>query len=160
MHYYDLGSHGRRVTTSSTEAQTWFDRGLNWTYAFNHEEAVRCFEAAAAADPDCAMADWGVAYALGPNYNKPWEAFDEQDLGRSVERAHAAVQRAHAKAPGAGPVEQALIGALCARYPRAQAPDVEDCSVWNADYADSMRAVHRLAADDLDVATLYADALM
>ncbi|GGU92753.1 hypothetical protein GCM10010260_29370 [Streptomyces filipinensis] len=160
MHYYDLGSHGRRVTTSSTEAQTWFDRGLNWTYAFHHEEAVRCFEAAAAADPDCAMADWGVAYALGPNYNKPWEAFDERDLGRSVERAHAAVQRAHAKASGASPVEQALIGALRARYPRAQAPDVEDCSVWNADYADSMRAVHRSAADDLDVATLYADALM
>ncbi|MFI1369288.1 tetratricopeptide repeat protein [Streptomyces griseochromogenes] len=160
MHYYDLGSHGRRVTTSSSDAQTWFDRGLNWTYAFNHEEAVRCFEAAAATDPDCAMADWGLAYALGPNYNKPWEFFDEQDLGRTVERAHAAVQRAQAKAAGATPVEQALIGALCARYPRAQAPDAEDCSVWNVAYADSMRAVHELAVDDLDVATLYADALM
>ncbi|MFI0813117.1 hypothetical protein [Streptomyces echinatus] len=160
MHYYDLGSHGRRVTTSSPEAQTWFDRGLVWTYAFNHEEAVRCFEAAAAADPGCAMADWGQAYALGPNYNKPWEAFDEQELGRAVERAHAAVRRAHAKAAGATPVEQALIGALAARYPRAGTPDAEDCGVWNAAYADSMRAVHRLAADDLDVATLYADALM
>jgi tetratricopeptide (TPR) repeat protein len=160
MHYYDLGSHGRRVTTSSPEAQTWFDRGLIWTYAFNHEEAVRCFEAAAAADPSCAMADWGLAYALGPNYNKPWESFDEQDLGRTVERAHAAVRRAHAKADGATPVERALIGALAARYPRAQAPDAEGRGVWNAAYADSMRAVHRLAADDLDVATLYADALM
>ncbi|MEU6669643.1 hypothetical protein [Streptomyces sp. NPDC046727] len=160
MDYYDLGSHGRRVTTSSSEAQTWFDRGLNWTYAFNHEEAVRCFEAAAAADPDCAMADWGLAYALGPNYNKPWEFFDEQDLGRTVERAHAAVRRAQAKAAGATPVEQALVAALGARYPRAQAPDAEDCSVWNAAYADRMREVHRLAADDLDVATLYADALM
>ncbi|MFI1760736.1 tetratricopeptide repeat protein [Streptomyces sp. NPDC020800] len=160
MRYYDLGSHGRRVTTSSSEAQTWFDRGLNWTYAFHHEEAVRCFEAAAAADPECAMADWGMAYALGPNYNKPWEFFDEQDLGRTVERAHAAVQRAHAKAAGATPVEQALIGALSARYPRAQAPDVADCPVWSAAYADSMQAVHEGAADDLDVATLYADALM
>ncbi|MFJ4526371.1 hypothetical protein ACIP4Y_36625 [Streptomyces sp. NPDC088810] len=160
MRYYDLGSHGRPVTTTSSEAQTWFDRGLNWTYAFHHEEAVRCFEAAAAADPACAMADWGLAYALGPNYNKPWEFFDEQDLGRTVERAHAAVQRAQAKAAGATAVEQALIGALAARYPRAQAPDAEDCPVWSAAYADSMRAVQQLAGDDLDVAALYADALM
>ena len=160
MTYYDLGSHGRRVTTSSSEAQSWFDRGLNWTYAFNHEEAVRCFEAAAAADPDCAMADWGVAYALGPNYNKPWEFFDEQELARTVERTHAAVQSAQAKAAAATPVEQALINALSARYPQHRAPAVEECSVWNIAYADSMRAVHGLAPDDLDVATLYADALM
>jgi tetratricopeptide (TPR) repeat protein len=160
MDYYDLGSHGRRVTTSSSDAQSWFDRGLNWTYAFNHEEAVRCFEAAAAADPACAMAEWGQAFALGPNYNKPWEYFDEGDLVRTVERAHAAAQRAQAKAAGATPVEHTLIGALHARYPQAQAPAAEDCSVWNVAYADSMRAVHRLAPDDLDVATLYADALM
>ncbi|MEU2060871.1 hypothetical protein [Streptomyces sp. NPDC013455] len=160
MDYYDLGDHGRRVTTSSSDAQTWFDRGLNWTYAFNHEEAVRCFEAAAAADPGCAMADWGLAYALGPNYNKPWAFFDERELGRTVERAHAAVQRAHAKSAGATDVERALIGALADRYPRAWATDAEDCSVWNVAYADSMRTVHRLAGDDPDVAALYADALM
>ncbi|MBL1083772.1 hypothetical protein JK359_17660 [Streptomyces actinomycinicus] len=160
MEYYDLGSHGRRVTTSSAEAQTWFDRGLNWTYGFNHEEAVRCFEAAAAADPGCAMADWGVAYALGPNYNKPWEFFDERELGRTVERAHAAVERARAKTACATPVERALVDALAARYPRALAPDAEDCSVWSTAYADRMRDVHRSAPDDLDVATLYADALM
>ncbi|MCZ9351911.1 hypothetical protein NGM36_19395 [Streptomyces mutabilis] len=159
MDYYDLGTHGRPVTTSSTEAQRWFDRGLVWTYAFHHEEAVSCFEAAAAADPDCAMAHWGIAYALGPNYNKPWEAFDAEELTRTVDRTHAAVERAHEKAArSATPVERALIGALRARYPQARA--VEDCSVWNAPYAESMRAVHRLAPDDLDVATLYADALM
>ncbi|MFD4510775.1 tetratricopeptide repeat protein [Streptomyces sp. NPDC058457] len=160
MDYYDLGSHSRRVTTSSPEAQTWFDRGLNWTYAFNHEEAVRCFEAAGAADPDCAMADWGVAYALGPNYNKPWEFFDPEDLTHTVERTHAAVERAHAKAAHATPVERALIEALRARYPQAAAPDAAACSVWNTAYADSMRTVYELAPDDLDVATLHADALM
>ncbi|OSC57632.1 hypothetical protein B5181_31840 [Streptomyces sp. 4F] len=134
-------------------------RGLVWTYAFHHEEAVSCFEAAAAADPDCAMAHWGIAYALGPNYNKPWEAFDAEELTRTVDRTHAAVERAHEKAArSATPVERALIGALRARYPQSRA--VEDCSVWNAPYAESMRAVHRLAPDDLDVATLYADALM
>ncbi|MEW1780397.1 hypothetical protein [Streptomyces sp. NPDC086777] len=160
MDYYDLGSHGRRVTTSSAAAQTWFDRGLNWTYAFNHEEAVRCFEAAGAADPDCAMADWGVAYALGPNYNKPWESFDPDDLADTVRRTHAAVERAHAKAAHATPVERALIEALRARYPRSAAPDAAACSVWNTAYADRLRTAYELAPGDLDVATLHADALM
>ncbi len=155
---YDLGTHGRTVTTSSPEAQRWFDRGLVWSYAFNHDEAVACFEAAARADPDCAMAYWGIAYALGPNYNKPWEFFDDQDLLRTVARTHEAVERAHDKAVRATPVERALIGALRARYPQER--PAEDCSVWNAPYADAMRAVHELAPDDLDVATLYADALM
>ncbi|MEV5840666.1 hypothetical protein AB0M32_01700 [Streptomyces sp. NPDC051985] len=160
MDYYDLGRHTRPVTTSSAEAQTWFDRGLNWTYAFNHEEAVRCFEAAGEADPDCAMADWGVAYALGPNYNKPWEFFDQEDLARTTERTHAAVERAHAKAAHASPVERALVEALRARYPQAVAPDAAACSVWNTGYADSMRTVYEQAPDDLDIAALYADALM
>lgn len=158
MEYYDLGTYTRPVTTSCDRAQLWFDRGLMWTYAFHHEEAVACFEAAAAADPDCAMAHWGIAYALGPNYNKPWEFFDDEELARTVDRTHAAVERAHERAATATPVEQALIAALRARYPQAQA--VEDCSVWNAPYADSMRAVYELAPDDPDIATLYADALM
>ncbi|MGW7303767.1 hypothetical protein [Streptomyces sp. NPDC054829] len=158
MEYYDLGPHGRTVTTTSPDAQRWFDRGLTWTYAFHHEEAVACFQKAAAADPGCAMAHWGIAYALGPNYNKPWEFFDEKDLQTTVERTHEAVEAAHAKAEGCTPVEQALISALRARYPQAEA--VEDCSVWNAPYADAMRAVYELAPDDPDIATLYADALM
>ncbi|MFC8920428.1 hypothetical protein ACFT5C_32270 [Streptomyces sp. NPDC057116] len=158
MDYYDLGTHTRPVTTASPSAQMWFDRGLLWSYGFHHEEAVACFEAAAAADPDCAMAYWGIAYALGPNYNKPWEFFDGEDLVRTVERTHAAVERAHEKAAGATPVERALIQALRYRYPQAEA--VEDCSVWNEPYADSMRAVYELAPDDLDVATLHADAQM
>ncbi|GGW38924.1 hypothetical protein CP966_33235 [Streptomyces galilaeus] len=156
--YYDLGGHRRTVTTSSAEAQRWFDRGLVWSYAFHHEEAVACFERAARADPDCAMAHWGIAYALGPNYNKPWEFFDDQDLARTVERTHAAVELAHDKAVAATPVERALIGALRARYPQER--PAEDCSVWNEPYADAMAAVHALAPDDLDVAALYADALM
>ncbi|MER5436016.1 hypothetical protein [Streptomyces sp. NPDC002588] len=157
-YHYDLGTHHRPVTTSSPEAQSWFDRGLVWSYAFHHEEAVACFEAAVRADPDCAMAHWGIAYALGPNYNKPWEFFDEDDLARTVARTHAAVELAHEKAAGVTPVERALIGALRARYPQTR--PARDCAVWNEPYADAMRAVHELAPDDLDVAALYADALM
>ncbi len=92
--YYDLGPHTRMVTTASADAQLWFDRGLNWTYAFNHEEAIRCFERALEHDPNCAMAHWGIAYAIGPNYNKPWEAFDEADLKASLARAHEESARA------------------------------------------------------------------
>ncbi|MHC5906497.1 hypothetical protein ACVNF4_21705 [Streptomyces sp. S6] len=158
MEYYDLGGYGRIVTTPSAEAQKWFDRGLVWTYAFHHEEAVACFEEAARADPECAMAHWGIAYALGPNYNKPWEFFDDKDLTRTVERTHEAVERAQERAARARPVERALIAALRSRYPRAQA--VEDCEVWNHAYADAMEAVYALAPDDPDVAALYAEALM
>ncbi|MEX3099304.1 hypothetical protein DF268_30510 [Streptomyces sp. V2] len=158
MEYYDLGSYGRLVTTASAEAQKWFDRGLVWTYAFHHEEAVACFEEAVRADPECAMAHWGVAYALGPNYNKPWEFFDDKDLARTVRRTHEAVELAQERAARSRPVERALIAALRARYPRAQA--AEDCTVWNRAYADAMEAVYALAPDDLDVAALYAEALM
>ena len=156
--YYDLGDHGRPISTTSPDAQLWFDRGLIWTYAFNHEEAVRCFEKAIEHDADCAMAYWGVAYASGPNYNKPWEAFDQIDLSQTVSKAHAATAEALARSANATPAEQALIGALEARYPSPEPS--EDNSIWNAAYADAMRTVYRDHRDDLDVATLFADALM
>ena len=72
--YYYLGSYSRAVTTRSAEAQLWFDRGLLWCYGYNHDESVACYRRALEFDPDCAMAYWGIAYASGCNYNKPWEA--------------------------------------------------------------------------------------
>ena len=161
--YYNLGSYTRPITTASKQAQLWFDRGLVWGYGFNHEESVKCFEAAIAADPSCAMAYWGVAYSLGPNYNKPWEFFDEQDLESTVDRAHKATSQAAERAANATPVEQAIIHALQSRYPKRQherAGPRDECSVWNRDYAAAMAHVYRSFPDDLDVATLYADALM
>ncbi len=158
MEYYDLGTHSWPVTTSVPEAQAWFDRGLVWAYGFNHEEAVYCFEQALSADPDCAMAYWGVAYALGPNYNKPWEAFDEDDLRTSTERADAATSRAGQLAAGVTPVERALIGALRARYAPDELPG--ERAVWNSNYAEAMGRVYEAFPGDPDVAALYADALM
>jgi tetratricopeptide (TPR) repeat protein len=156
--YFDLGRYRRPVTTSSQGARTWCTRGLLWTYGFNHEEAVTCFEQAIEADPGCALAHWGLAYALGPNYNKPWEAFDPADLTSSVSRAFAASSAAASLAAGAAPAEQALIRALAARYPAAR--PAADLSPWNAGYAAAMREVYREHPDDLDVAALFADALM
>ena len=74
------------VTTGVAAAQTWFDRGMAWTYGFNHEEAVACFRRAVEADPGCAMAHWGIAYAIGPNYNKQWDAFDDIEAAESLQR--------------------------------------------------------------------------
>jgi tetratricopeptide (TPR) repeat protein len=156
--YYELGEHGRRITTSSQEAHLWFDRGLNWCYGFNHEEAIKCFERALDHDPGCAMAHWGIAYAIGPNYNKPWEAFDDADKSASLERARAEASAALALLDGMMPAEQALIQSLPKRYPQPEAP--EDPSPWNDSYADAMREVYRAHSDDLDVRALFAEALM
>ena len=84
--YFDLGTYTRGTSTASTSAQMWFDRGLVWSYAFHHEEAIRCFERAVEHDPGFALAHWGIAYAIGPNYNKQWEAFDPVDLAASLEK--------------------------------------------------------------------------
>ncbi|OGM41631.1 tetratricopeptide repeat domain protein [Aspergillus bombycis] len=156
--YYNLGSFHRPVATASPEAQTWFDRGLIWTYAFNHEEAVHCFEKAIEYDPACAMAYWGLAYALGPNYNKPWQFFDQGELERTVQRTHGAAEDARKHGITARPVESALIEAVQNRYPQDQ--PLGDCSSWNQGYADAMASVYQRFPDDLDVATLYADSLM
>ena len=155
---YDLGTYTRPVTTDSEAAQAWFDRGLAWTYGYNHEEAVACFRRALDADPECAMAWWGVAYAAGPNYNKPWEAFDEEDAARSLATAHDAAAQAAACASNATPAERALIQALEHRYPsRSPAPDMDP---WNDGYAAAMRAVYAEHGGDSDVATLFAEAIM
>ena len=158
MAYYDLGSYTWPVTTQDSEAQRWFDRGMAWCYGYNHEEAVACFERALEYDPGCAMAHWGIAYAIGPNYNKPWEAFDDDDKRHSLQRALDASAAAAGAAIGAGDVEQALIGALAKRYPAR--PDEEDFGPWNDAYADAMRDVYRAHRSDLDVCALFAEAIM
>ncbi|MGI9410648.1 MAG: hypothetical protein ACR2OV_11280, partial [Hyphomicrobiaceae bacterium] len=122
MSYYDLGSYSRKVTTSSDKAQQWFDRGLIWTYAYHHEEAIVCFHKALEEDKDCAMAQWGVAYAIGPNYNKPWEAFEDDEKPDALGQAQKALAAATALKDKVGDWERALIEALAARYP-------EDASV-------------------------------
>jgi tetratricopeptide (TPR) repeat protein len=156
--YYDLGAYARPITTDAKEAQLWFDRGLIWCYGYHHDEAVRCFEKAAKHDPDCAMAQWGIAYASGPNYNKQWKAFDPADLERSLTKAYRATQQALALLDRASPIEQALIRPLSKRYPVNDPAAVT--AAWNDDYAFAMREAYRAHGGDLDVAALFAEALM
>ena len=155
---FDLGSYSRPVTTSSPEAQLWFDRGLLWTYGFNHEEAVFCFRQAAEADPECAMAYWGIAYALGPNYNKPWEAFDEAETSKTLSEAYDATMRAAALTGGCTQAERDLIEALHQRYQSARVP--QDLPAWVDDFAAAMRAVYLNHREDADITALFAEALM
>ena len=156
--YYDLGDYRRNVSTSNEDAQLWFSRGLIWAYAFNHEESTRCFEKVVELDPTCAMGYWGIALALGPNYNKPWQLFDREDLSATTTRAHRAILEAKKHAHTATPLENALIDALQHRYPQEQ--PVEDCTEWDKKYAEALISVYNEYPDDLDVTALYCDALM
>ncbi|MDP1700879.1 MAG: tetratricopeptide repeat protein [Aestuariivirga sp.] len=156
--YYDLGPYTRPVTTTSKEAQAWFDRGLIWCYGYNHDEAVRCFKKAAKHDPNCAMAHWGIAYAAGPNYNKQWVAFDPVDLKSSLSLACSATKQALKLLDQASPVEQALIRPLAKRYQLNEPGNVTP--IWNDDYAAAMREVYLAHKYDLDVTALFAEAIM
>ncbi|MDY6997422.1 MAG: hypothetical protein SW019_12535 [Actinomycetota bacterium] len=156
--YYDLGSYHRQIDTPAPEAQRWFDRGLIWSYAFNHEEAIRCFERALEFDADLAIARWGIAYAVGPNYNKAWDAFDPTDLAASLKRARAELARAGGGR--ASTAERALIDALAVRFPTDDPNDLDALQAGHTAYADAMEAVAQRFPDDVDVAALAADALV
>jgi tetratricopeptide (TPR) repeat protein len=156
--YYDLGCYHRPIETPSPQAQVWFDRGMVWSYAFNHEEAIRCFDRALELDPKLAIARWGVAYAIGPNYNKGWEAFDSVDATASLARAR--MELSLAADNRTSPVERGLIEALQARFPTDDPTDAEALEAGGARYADAMAALAEAYPDDVDVQALAADALV
>lgn len=145
-----LGSYEHPITASSPLAQRYFNQGLTLVYAFNHAEAIRSFEAAAALSPGSAMPYWGVALALGPNINAPMS--DEAAV-----KARAALDRAVALAPQASDEERAYVNALSARY---AADPTQDRGPLDRAYADAMRDLAARFPDDIDAATLYAEALM
>jgi tetratricopeptide (TPR) repeat protein len=145
-----LGRYHQAVTTASPEAQAYFDQGLRLVYAFNHIEAEAAFREAARRDPDCAMCYWGIALTQGSNYNSPTDA-DRETV------AYAAIQEARRRADRVTPRERATIDALATRH--STAPRAERAALDRA-YADAMREVARRFPEDLDAATLFADALM
>lgn len=154
--YFDLGTYSRPAS-QIPEAQVWSDRGLVWLFAYNHEEAIACFEKVLALDPGCALAHWGIAYAIGPNYNKPWEVFSDEEKAPALARAHAALKAGLALADAPAP-ERALLAALASRYP--DDPGIEEYQPFNDGFAAAMRPVHAAHPDDLDVTFVYAEALM
>jgi len=146
-----MGSHTRAISTASADAQAFFNQGLVWAFAFNHDEAIRSFQAAAVHDPGCAMAWWGVALCNGPHINNPVV---------DAEHAHAAwkaIQKAKERAGSASPVERDLITALASRYAK---PQPDDRRPLDEAYAVAMEQVWTKYPNDADVGTLFAESLM
>ncbi len=146
-----LGSRGRAVTTDSPEAQRYFNQGLSFLYAFNHDEAIRSFQRAAALDPECAMAWWGIAIANGPHINNPVVPPER------AKAAWEALGKAREAAAGGTETEKALIEALAARY---SAEQPEDRKPLDEAYAAAMRKVWQARPTDADVGALFAEAMM
>lgn len=139
-----------KVNTNNKEAQEYFNQGMMLSYGFNHAEAARSFFEATRLDSTCAMAHWGFAYVLGPNYN----AGMEED---NYQRAYQASQKALSLAGNCSQKEKALIQALTFRY-RPEAP--KDRSHLDSAYSSAMKKVYDTYSTDPDVSALYAESLM
>jgi hypothetical protein len=146
----NLGSFGRKIQTSSPEAQQFFDEGLTLLYGFNHDEAFRSFSRAAALDSLSPMPHWGMALALGTNINDPAPA-------ERIAKAYTHLATAQERVAKGSAVEQALIAALAKRY--VEKPEGDQLPREQA-YADAMGEAAKRFPDDPDVATLYAESLM
>ena len=145
-----LGKLHHPVSTKNAEAQKFFDQGLSLVYAFNHDEAARSFRRAAELDSQLAMAWWGLALAVGPNYNLPVDPEHEKI-------AADAVAKAQALAGNAMPVERDYIAAIAQRFSNEAKPDYHQLDV---NYSKAMEQLAGKYPDDLDAATLYADSMM
>ncbi|HMJ23207.1 MAG TPA: hypothetical protein VK513_14930 [Terriglobales bacterium] len=145
-----LGDLHHPVSTQNPQAQLFFDQGLRLIYAFNHDEAARSFQHAADLDPKLAIAYWGVAEAVGPNYNDP--ASEDR-----FAMAHETIQKAVDLSDHASPVEQAYIRAMALRFPTDPKADRRQAAEA---YHDAMRGVAKEFPDDLDAATLFAESGM
>ncbi len=145
-----LGDLHHPVSTHNPQAQQFFDQGLRFIYAFNHDEAARSFQHAAELDSKLAMAYWGIAEAVGPNYNDPADP-------ERYKRAHDAAQKAVDLSAGASSNERAYIQAMAKRFPADPNSDLKKAA---EEYHDAMRKVSADSPDDLDAATLFAESGM
>ena len=145
-----LGNINHPVTTNNAEAQKFFNQGLAYIYAFNHAEAVNSFKRSTELDPQLAMGYWGMALALGSNYNVPAD-------GPSLVTAYSNLQKAIELAPQASEQDRAYINALAKRYSSDLRADQNKLAV---DYKNAMRDLSKRYPDDLDAATLYAERMM
>lgn len=148
--HFPISIDGALAAARRDSIQRYFNQGLLLAYGFNHAEAARSFWQAARLDSACAMAWWGFAYVLGPNYNAGMEP-------DNYERAHAAISHAIALEERCTPKERDLIRAMRVRY---AAEPLEDRSALDRAYMEAMRPVAERYPDDPDVATLFAESLM
>lgn len=160
MDRFNLGHHTRPVSTPSSEAQKWFNIGLNWCYGFNQEEGVKCFLKALEHDPECVMAHWGVAYGSGPFYNNVWRQFSKAEADSATKLAHNHIAQARRFAHTSSALENQLIDALAQRFQKPHCVTPQAFDRWDDDYANAMRKVYQTHKDDHDVAALFAEAMI
>jgi tetratricopeptide (TPR) repeat protein len=158
--YFNLGEYKRSISTDSEQAQVWFNRGLLWCYGFNQEEAVRCFEKVVELDTQCAMGHWGIAYATGPFYNKPWHWFGPRERTQAIAYCHKHAAKAAALSQNASPLERALINAMCQKHQQATVEYEPELENWMQSFAKAMRQVYQDFPEDLDVICLTAEAII
>ncbi len=145
-----LGTFTRPMSSTSKEAQSFFDQGFQMMYSFAKPEAVRSFREAWKRDPDCAICYWGEAWAWGSYLNAPMNA-------EEAPHAYAAAQKALSLKSRATDKERLLIDAMAVRY--VEKFDAARRIEQDRAYADAMQKVSVRYPDDLEIATLYADAL-
>ncbi|GFE67925.1 hypothetical protein [Chroococcus sp. FPU101] len=148
--FQKLGNHHHPISSTSEQAQKYFDQGLILAYGFNHAEAARAFTEAAKLDPKCAICYWGIAFVSGPNINVPMDETAASQAWQAIQKAQELSQYASAK-------EKAYINALSLRY---TAEPIEDRKSHDLAFAKAMQQVSQSYPDDLDAATIYAEALM
>ena len=155
---FNTGTYSWKVTTTSKKAQIWFDRGLIWAYGFHWEESVVCFKKATDADPNCAMAWWGVAYSVGPEYNRMWKQLDSNELETALNVCFEASQKAINLSTDISEIERDLVYAISHRHPSNEAP--HDFDEWTNNYANVMREVYLKHSENPDVSALFVEAIM
>ena len=145
----DLGNIGtaRLQTSCNEKAQLEFNRGVTLMHSFWYVPAEQAFRSAAAADPECGMAWWGVAMA---NLHPIWAAPTPAEFKTGSEAAE------KAKAAGAKTDrERAYIAAIGTYY--AAKPDHP---ARMSAYEQAMAALERDHPDDREAAIFHALALL
>ena len=151
-----LGTHSHKISTENTGAQRYFNQGLVLSFAFNHAESIRSFQAAQRLDPNCAMCYWGEALSRGPNINVTSDGKVVMPNSDRVE-AFKAIEKAKELMNSASLKEQDYITALSSRYNGKVGTNRD---LLDRKYAESMEALSEKYPEDMDAASLFAESLM
>src|SRR5437868_7340081 len=126
-----MGEAHHAVSTKDAMAQKFFDQGMAFIYGFNHDQAEKSFRRAGELDSKLAMAHWGIAKAVGPNYNLPVDPEREK-------QAYDEIQKARELAQSASRAERDYIEALAHRFTKDQNADLKQL---DSEYSDAMRSL-------------------
>jgi tetratricopeptide (TPR) repeat protein len=146
------GNHSYRVTTQSDSAQLYFNQGLSLYYSYHSTEAIASFKEAAKFDSTCAMAYWGQALAMGPDYNYGYRYKMNSAIPAVLELMNRNIAQASA-------TERELINVMNKRYDPVDITPKQTKQI-NEDYAEAMKSLISKFPLDIEIKALYTDAVM